>query len=122
VMYAGRIVEYGSARDVLLAPCHPYTIGMLASTVHGEMRDKDIEAIPGSPPDLRRLPPGCSFAPRCRYALAACAAAVPESGAVARGHFTACIRVDEIASGAAAAEPLQGAGRPPLDRPQAMLA
>jgi peptide/nickel transport system ATP-binding protein len=121
VMYAGRIVEYGSARDVLLAPRHPYTIGMLASTVHGEMRDKDIEAIPGSPPDLRRLPPGCSFAPRCRHAVAACAAAVPERVAVARGHFAACIRADEIA-GAAAAGALHGASAPPRDRPQAMLA
>src|SRR5262247_689529 len=49
VMYAGRIVEYGSVRDVLLRPSHPYTIGMLASTVHGQARDADIEAIPGSP-------------------------------------------------------------------------
>jgi peptide/nickel transport system ATP-binding protein len=96
-MYAGRIVEYGNARDVLLSPRHPYTIGMLASTVHGEMRDKEIEAIPGSPPDLRRLPPGCSFAPRCRHAVAACSAGVPESVAVAPGHFAACIRAGEIA-------------------------
>jgi peptide/nickel transport system ATP-binding protein len=116
VMYAGRIVEYGSARDVLLAPRHPYTIGM----VHGEMRDKDIEAIPGSPPDLRRLPPGCSFAPRCRHAVAACAAAVPASLAVAPGHFAACIRAGDIAA-APAGGLLHGAGRPPLDRPQAML-
>ena len=122
VMYAGRIVEYGSARDVLLAPRHPYTIGMLASTVHGEMRDKDIEAIPGSPPDLRRLPSGCSFAPRCRHAVAACTAAVPASLAVAPGHFAACIRACEIMAGAAAAGSLPGAGAAPLDRPQAMLA
>jgi peptide/nickel transport system ATP-binding protein len=84
-MYAGRIVEYGSVRDVLTRPTHPYTLGMLASTVHGEMRDRDIEAIPGSPPDLRRLPPGCSFAPRCGYAVADCAAAVPAPVAVAAG-------------------------------------
>jgi oligopeptide/dipeptide ABC transporter ATP-binding protein len=44
---------------------HPYTAGLLASTVHGQPRERDIDAIPGSPPDLRRLPPGCSFAPRC---------------------------------------------------------
>ena len=70
VMYAGRIVESGPAADVLLRPSHPYTRGMLASTVHGEARDREIEAIPGSPPDLRRLPPGCSFAPRCRDVIA----------------------------------------------------
>jgi peptide/nickel transport system ATP-binding protein len=112
VMYAGRIVEYGSARDVLLAPRHPYTIGMLASTVHGEMRDKDIEAIPGSPPDLRRLPPGCSFAPRCRHAVTACTTAVPGSLAVAPAHFAACIRAGDIAAGmpqAMGAAPIEGA-------------
>jgi peptide/nickel transport system ATP-binding protein len=97
VMYAGRIVEYGNARDVLLTPRHPYTIGMLASTVHGEMRDQDIEAIPGSPPDLRRLPPGCSFAPRCRYAVAACTAAVPAPAAVTPDHLAACVKVGALA-------------------------
>src|SRR5499427_1563132 len=122
VMYAGRIVEYGSARDVLLSPRHPYTIGMLASTVHGEMRDQDIEAIPGSPPDLRRLPPGCSFAPRCRHAAAACTAAVPAPLTVAPGHFASCIRAGEIVAGEVTAGSLQGAGVPPLGRPQAMPA
>jgi len=92
VMYAGRIVEYGDVRDVLMHPRHPYTLGMLASTVHGQPRDKDIEAIPGSPPDMRRLAPGCSFAPRCRYADAACTAAVPATEDVAPGHRVACIK------------------------------
>jgi peptide/nickel transport system ATP-binding protein len=98
VMYAGRIVEYGSARDVLLRPRHPYTVGMLASTVHGRMRDADIEAIPGSPPDLRRLPPGCSFAPRCRHAVADCAAAVPQQVEVTPVHYAACIKAGSLAS------------------------
>jgi peptide/nickel transport system ATP-binding protein len=98
VMYAGRIVEYGSARDVLLRPRHPYTVGMLASTVHGRMRDVDIEAIPGSPPDLRRLPPGCSFAPRCRHAVADCAATVPQQVEVTPGHYAACIKAGSLAS------------------------
>ncbi len=96
VMYAGRIIEYGSARDVLMSPRHPYTIGMLASTVHGEARGKDIEAIPGSPPDLRSLPPGCSFAPRCKFAIAACNASVPPVGTVAPGHTSCCIRLDDL--------------------------
>jgi peptide/nickel transport system ATP-binding protein len=96
VMYAGRIVEYGDVRDVLRRPRHPYTLGMLASTVHGQPRDKDIEAIPGSPPDMRRLPPGCSFAPRCRYADAACLAAVPATADVAGGHCVACIKTDSL--------------------------
>ena len=78
VMYAGRIVEEGPVADVLRAPLHPYTQGLLASTVHGQSRDHDIEAIPGSPPDLRRLPSGCAFAPRCVKAQPECRAAVPE--------------------------------------------
>src|SRR5262249_14485795 len=76
VMNAGSNVDHGQARDDLHDQSHPYTIEMLDSSVHGEIRDIDIEAITGSPPDLRRLPPGCSFAPRCRYAIAACTAAV----------------------------------------------
>ncbi len=106
VMYAGRIVEYGSARDVLMSPRHPYTIGMLASTVHGEMRGKDIEAIPGSPPDLRALPPGCSFAARCKFAVPDCILSVPPVGFVAPGHSACCFRLDEIhAPGASRAQP-----------------
>ena len=96
VMYAGRIVEYGGAREVLMQPRHPYTIGMLASTVDGEMRGRDIEAIPGSPPDLRFLSPGCSFAPRCKFALADCRLAVPPTALVAAGHAASCIRLGDI--------------------------
>jgi peptide/nickel transport system ATP-binding protein len=96
VMYAGRIVEYGDVRDVLMRPRHPYTLGMLASTVNGQSRDKDIEAIPGSPPDMRRLPPGCSFASRCRYAEAECIAAVPAATDLAPGHRVACIKASTL--------------------------
>ena len=65
----GRIVEYGSVADVPARPAHPYTLGLLSSTVHGQSRDTPIEAIPGSPPDLRNLPRGCSFAPRCKFQI-----------------------------------------------------
>jgi peptide/nickel transport system ATP-binding protein len=98
VMYAGRIVETGNARDVLLNPAHPYTIGLLSSTVHGQNRERDIEAIPGSPPDLRRLEPGCSFRPRCRFALPACAAEVPRPVGLPTGGTTCCIRAGELAA------------------------
>jgi peptide/nickel transport system ATP-binding protein len=101
VMYAGRIVEEGSARDVLLNPRHPYTMGMLSSTLQGRMRGRDIEAIPGSPPDMRVLPSGCSFAPRCRFATAECRAALPASLSVAPSHRVACLRVAEISPAAA---------------------
>lgn len=97
VMYAGRIVEYGNVRDVLMRPSHPYTLGMLASTIHGgQSRDTEIEAIPGSPPDMRRLPPGCSFAPRCRYADPECTASVPTPTAIAPGHLTCCFKAGHL--------------------------
>lgn len=97
VMYAGRIIEYGAARDVLLNPQHPYTLGMLASTVHGQDRNKDIEAIPGSPPDMRDLPPGCSFAPRCRYVCPECCEAMPSAIPVHGNGYARCIRLEAVA-------------------------
>src|SRR6516225_5607500 len=65
VMYAGRFVETGPVRAIIREPQHPYTKGLLASTVHGAMRGRRLEAIPGAPPNLAALPPGCAFAARC---------------------------------------------------------
>jgi peptide/nickel transport system ATP-binding protein len=96
VMYAGRIIEHGSVADVLLRPAHPYTLGLLASTVHGQSRGTEIQGIPGNPPDMRALPQGCSFAPRCRFEIPACTAAFPPSAVVGPGHTAACLRVDEV--------------------------
>lgn len=79
VMYAGRFVETGPLRAIIRDPQHPYTQGLLASTVNGSMRGKRLEAIPGSPVNLAALPPGCAFAPRCRYAEPACAKPPPET-------------------------------------------
>jgi len=93
VMYAGRIVESGPVGRVLQAPAHPYTAGLLASTVHGQPRERDIDAIAGSPPDLRRLPPGCSFASRCPWRTADCRRAVPEPRFPEAGHMAACLLV-----------------------------
>ncbi len=97
VMYAGRVIEEGPVADVLRAPAHPYTAGLLASTVHDQAPEQDIAAIPGSPPDLRRLPPGCSFAPRCSLATEACRQAFPEAVSPAPGRMARCLRVaDEL--------------------------
>lgn len=68
VMYAGRIVEENSVADMVHTPRHPYSAGLLASTVSHENRGRRLLAIPGSPPNLAALPPGCSFAPRCANA------------------------------------------------------
>ncbi|HXP97207.1 MAG TPA: ABC transporter ATP-binding protein [Telmatospirillum sp.] len=77
VMYAGRIIEQGPIADIISAPAHPYTQGLLASTVTQNMRGSRLEAIPGAPPDLANLPVGCAFADRCRQASAQCRAAPP---------------------------------------------
>ena len=72
VMYAGRLVEMGDVAQVVQQPLHPYTRGLLASTVSAESRGQPLQAVPGSPPNLANLPPGCSFAPRCAHATAQC--------------------------------------------------
>jgi peptide/nickel transport system ATP-binding protein len=93
VMYAGRMVETGSVQAVLQHPLHPYTAGMLSSTIVGHRRGSRIEAIPGTPPDLRRLPPGCSFAPRCAHAITACTETFPPAQHVAAGRMACCVRL-----------------------------
>jgi peptide/nickel transport system ATP-binding protein len=92
VMYAGRFVETGPVRAVIREPQHPYTQGLLASTVHGALRGRRLEAIPGAPPNLAALPPGCAFAPRCRHVEAACTAAVPAEVWLDEARMVRCIR------------------------------
>ena len=72
VMYGGRIMEQGSAQDLFYRPSHPYTLALLnaAPRLHGEQ--DALVAIPGAPPNLARMPPGCPFAPRCPLADAGC--------------------------------------------------
>ena len=95
VMYAGRVVETGPVREVLRDPLHPYTAGLLASTVHNQPRDGDVETIPGAPPDLRNLPPGCKFAPRCSLAAAECLDGEPSARHPAIGRMARCVRVPD---------------------------
>jgi peptide/nickel transport system ATP-binding protein len=77
VMYAGRIVEHAPASQLLSAPRHPYSLGLLRSfpSLHGPR--SALTGIPGSPPDLRNLPTGCAFHPRCGYAMPRCSSDVP---------------------------------------------
>jgi peptide/nickel transport system ATP-binding protein len=97
VMYAGRIVETGTAAEVLKNPKHPYTQGLLSSTVQGAKPGAPIKAIPGMPPDLAHMPAGCAFAPRCPFATSACQAAIPELLSQGGQRRVACIRLEEFA-------------------------
>jgi oligopeptide/dipeptide ABC transporter ATP-binding protein len=74
VMYAGRLLETGSAKDIMRDPAHPYTRGLLNSFPSLSGPRRELAGIPGSPPDLRDPLPGCPFVPRCGYAVPACAA------------------------------------------------
>jgi peptide/nickel transport system ATP-binding protein len=95
VMYAGRIVEEGSARDVVLDPHHPYTIGLLRSRADGALaKGTRLKTIPGSPPDLANRPPGCPFAPRCFLAEERCRVDAPPYVDVQPGHRAACWRTE----------------------------
>ena len=103
VMYAGRIVEEGSARELIRTPRHPYTIALLRGRAHGAMqKGQRLQTIGGAPPDLSRLPPGCAFAERCAWAQDACLVAPPLAVELAPGHRARCLRTDATAAAAAA--------------------
>jgi peptide/nickel transport system ATP-binding protein len=95
VMYAGRFVEMGTARDVLRKRAHPYTEGLLAANLHGVEPGSRLVTIPGAPPNLAALPLGCSFAPRCPYALPQCVETTPLPVICGDGHVARCWRAEE---------------------------
>jgi peptide/nickel transport system ATP-binding protein len=97
VMYAGRIVESGSLRQVVKEPAHPYTRGLLSSTMHGAQRGQRLEAIPGSPPRLDTVPDGCAFQPRCSFAVPECGRGDISLEAVEAGHAARCINMNAVA-------------------------
>ena len=88
VMYAGKIVEIGTVEQVFAAPKHPYTQGLLASTI--SLETTKLHSIGGVPPDLLVPPPGCRFAPRCPAVMPKCTAAVPTYAEPAPGQLAAC--------------------------------
>ncbi len=99
VMYGGRIVEEGTARELIRSPRHPYTLGLLKSRAHDAMvKGARLEAIPGSPPDLANLPPGCAFAPRCFLAAEGCRRETPGLTALSPTHAARCLRLDATAA------------------------
>jgi peptide/nickel transport system ATP-binding protein len=94
VMYAGRVVEEAAADALFARPLHPYTQGLIRSiprvdSKNGEKRR--LDTITGSVPSLLNPPPGCRFAPRCAFAIAACTREVPELRTIEGDHKVACI-------------------------------
>jgi len=93
VMYAGKIVEVGSVRDIFNKPSHPYTEALLASVPKMEEDVDRLYAIEGQPPLLHDLPVGCSFADRCPYVMDRCREEYPPEFPVDEGHYSACWRL-----------------------------
>ncbi|MGH3278674.1 MAG: ABC transporter ATP-binding protein [Trebonia sp.] len=112
VMYAGRLMETGDARDIMRDPAHPYTRGLLNSFPSLRGPRRDLAGIPGVPPDLRDPRPGCPFVPRCGFAVPACGsvdmtlaptrggatATAPAAQGGGAAHLTACPIVSPKAS------------------------
>jgi peptide/nickel transport system ATP-binding protein len=94
VMYAGRVIEEAPVDTLFANPRHPYTQGLIRSIPHidrAATSKKRLEAIPGVVPSLITPPPGCRFAPRCRYVMPACRLAMPPLRDLGGGHKVACI-------------------------------
>jgi peptide/nickel transport system ATP-binding protein len=99
VMYAGRIVEVGSARTMIREPRHPYTMALLKSRAHGALaKGSRLDTIAGAPPDLSALPKGCAFAERCNFANDECRITRPEMKALKADHSVRCLHTEKIAS------------------------
>lgn len=90
VMYGGRMMEAGSTDDVFAAPSHPYTAGLLAAVPRLDVPQDMLDTIPGDPPDLSTLPPGCPFAPRCPLVRQTCWERKPPPEPFAESRWRAC--------------------------------
>jgi oligopeptide transport system ATP-binding protein len=99
VMYAGRIMERAEVFELYRAPAHPYTKGLLESIPRLDQKGQQLAAIGGLPPNLMRIPPGCEFHPRCRYAQDICRTDRPALREVAPGRESACHFAEEVLHG-----------------------
>ncbi|MFB9659163.1 ABC transporter ATP-binding protein [Glycomyces mayteni] len=100
-MYAGRIIETGSARDIFYTPKHPYTAGLINAVMPVKGERPALESIPGYPPSLKAMPDGCAFNPRCAFATEECKRdRVPlellAERPLAMGHAVACVHHDQV--------------------------
>ena len=109
IMYAGRIIERGTAREIYSNPRHPYTVGLLRSVPRLDLpRRAKLDPIEGQPPDLVNLPAGCAFRARCRWAVDKCATDTPVLEETSPNHWSACWRAEDL--GADAIDFLGGSG------------
>ena len=102
VMYAGRVVELSDVFTIFNSPRHPYTIGLMSSLARLDADQDRLRPIPGQPPSLLTLPPGCAFHPRCTHSQgrAPCRTDVPALRSVGEGgqHLSACHFAEELAA------------------------
>ncbi|WHZ05288.1 ABC transporter ATP-binding protein [Neobacillus sp. YX16] len=98
VMYAGKIVEIGSRREIFYRPQHPYTIGLLQSVPRLDIEKAELVPIPGTPPDLFSPPAGCAFAARCKYSMEVCERVYPVQSSLSNNHHVDCWLQDERAN------------------------
>jgi oligopeptide/dipeptide ABC transporter ATP-binding protein len=101
VMYAGRIVETAPTRAIFRAPRHPYTLGLLGSIPQVAAGASRLTPIPGQPPDLAQLAPGCPFAPRCGFVSPDCLTTPVSLAPIEPDHQSACLHPERIAQAAA---------------------
>jgi len=100
VMYAGRIIESGTAQDIYHNPKHPYTLALLRSVPRMDQpRGEKLHPVGGHPPDLTKLDAGCAFRPRCEFAVEKCTVAQPVLEEVSSGHVSACWQKDKVGLG-----------------------
>ena len=91
VMYASKVVEYATARDLYREPLHPYTLGLMNAIPKLDSdKTKKLNVIPGTVPDPLNFPPGCKFHPRCPQAVDRCKEVEPELRELRPGHWVAC--------------------------------
>jgi peptide/nickel transport system ATP-binding protein len=99
VMYAGRIIEHADVYQLYKAPAHPYTRGLLESVPNLARKGRDLATIPGLPPNLMRIPPGCPFHPRCPYTQQICRTELPVLVNLGVGRTSACHFAGEVLDG-----------------------
>ena len=97
VMYGGKLVETGDVEDIFHNPCHEYTKGLLRSIPKAHEKGGELQAIPGTPPDLMEPPVGCPFAARCKETMIVCQKSMPDYTDCGKNHKSACWMLDEMA-------------------------